>query len=84
MPVLGLKYSLVFKLLKLQQGVYAATSLNRTVNTDVIACDMVHAVSRVPISTYNYNKLRQRWAKHLPLGRLTGSVKQDLMKIFPR
>ena len=40
MPIWGLRYSLVFKLLKLQQGVYTAPRLNRSVNADEITCDM--------------------------------------------
>ena len=83
MPILGLKYYLVFKLLKLQQGMYTATTLNTSVNTDKSTYETVHAVSRVPSSTYDYNKLKQKEAKHLPLGKLTGNAKQDLMKIFP-
>ena len=84
MTILGLKYSLVFKLLNLQQGVYTATRPSRSVNADEITSDMVHAVPRVPSSMYDYDKLKQKWARHLPLGKLTSDVKWDLMKIFPR
>ena len=58
--------------------------LDLMVNADEISCEMVHAVSRVPSLMKNYNKLKQKWTRHLPLGKLTGDVEQDLMKIFPR
>ena len=47
------------------------------------ATDTVDAVSRIPDPNYNNNKLKQKWAKYLPLGKLTGDPKKDLLRIFP-
>ena len=55
MSILGLKYSLVFILLKPQQGVYTAIRINRSVNTDKITSDMVHAVQHATITSSNRN-----------------------------
>ena len=74
---------MLFKLLKLQNSVYTKGTDSKGSHSQVNTIDQVDAVSRIPDPKYDYDKLKQKWAKYLPLGKLTGDPKKYLLTIFP-
>ena len=70
--ILGLDFCHTFKLIHI-----ADSCVLRSINSDV---DAVHITEE---SDYDYNSLRRKWMKYLPLGKTTGDAFLDLKNIFP-
>lgn len=71
--LLGLGFCKKFKLVNI-----AASCIQRNINVDDI--EAVHITDE---SAVDYHKLKQKWAKHLPLGKKSGDPLTDLQQIFP-
>ena len=70
--ILGLDFCRKFKLVQI-----ADTCVLRSINSDV---DAVHITEE---SDFDYENLRKKWMKYLPLGKNTGDPFSDLKNIFP-
>jgi len=70
--ILGLDFCHTFKLIHI-----ADSCMLRSINSDI---DAVHITEE---SDYDYNGLRRKWMKYLPLGKSIGDAFLDLNNIFP-
>ena len=70
--ILGLETCKVFRLITI-----ATTCIQREITEHVEA---VHIMDEAEL---NYVPLKQKWKKHLPLGKVTGDPLEDLKSIFP-
>ena len=73
--ILGLGFSKRFKLVEI-----ASTCVQRRITAH---SDSVNAVSITDESEADYDALKAKWKKHLPLGKKTGDPLEDLKLIFP-
>ena len=70
--ILGIDFWHTFKLIHI-----AESCVLRSTNSDI---DAVHITEE---SDYDYDNLRRKWVKYLPLGKSTGDAFLDLKNIFP-
>jgi len=72
--ILGLDFCKRFKLISI-----ADSCIQRKITVE----NEIHAVHIIEESAVDYTSLKQKWDKHLPLGKKSGDPLQDLKSIFP-
>ena len=73
--VLGLGFCKTFKLVSV-----ASVCTQHSISMETQGMEAVHITIK---SEANYNQLKKKWNKHLPLGKKTGNPLEDLKQIFP-